>query len=138
MRTKVYVLSALLALGFSTTMPALAEDVGQSERIGVEPLAGRVGQHFTFTCVDFPEPTNYDIVYVVTAGTPDFDPDSVAGRQQKILWRDYASNCYRNGGAFFSQAGPFAPGAYEVRFSTRLYNNDQRSEVATRTKFTVR
>lgn len=127
---------ALLAV--CATGGALAEDVGQNEKIKVDPPAGRVGQRFTLTCIDFPEPAGRDIVYVVTAGSPEVDPDSPAGRQLKILWKDYAVNCYRNGGAFFGTAGPFAPGAYEVRFSTTLYNNDNRAEIATRTAFTVR
>lgn len=135
-KTGLHILATLVwcALGAS----AFAADVGQSEKITVTPAVGKVGEHFVMTCVNFPEPTGRDIVYVVAAGTPDFDVNSPAASQQKILWKDYAANCYRNSGAFYDKAGPFAPGAYEVRFSTTLYNNDGRGEIATRTPFSVK
>ena len=34
--------------------------------------------------------------------------------------------------------GPFAPGKYEVRYMTHLYNNAGRYETSARTAFTVR
>jgi len=46
-------------------------------------------------------------------------------------------NCYR-GGQSLGPVGPFAPGAYEVRFQTTLYNNDKRGEIAARTGFIVK
>lgn len=115
---------------------ALADDVGQGEAVIVAPAQGKVGTRFTLTCKDFPEPTQRDTVYVVTAGTPDVDP--YAAGDVKVLWKDYAANCYRNNGHFFEKAGPFAPGNYEARFATTLYNNDNRIETATRTPFTVK
>ena len=115
---------------------SLAADVGQGEKIIVTPSQGRVGQTFKFKCVDFPQPTNYEVVYVVAAGTPDFDLQSPAARDYKILWQGYATNCFTSG-SFYSDAGPFAPGSYEVRLSSTLYNNDKRGEIATRTVFTV-
>jgi len=117
---------------------ASAADVGQSEKIDVTPPQGKVGTRFTFVCRDFPEPTQRDTVYVVPAGTPDIDPYSSEAADVKVLWKDYAANCYRNKGRFFSTAGPFAPGNYEVRFLTTLYNNDNRLEVSTRTAFSVK
>jgi hypothetical protein len=109
-------------------------DVGQGERIVLNPPTARVGQQIAVTCQDFPQPTGYDKLIVVAAGTPDVDPDTAAGAGIKVLWKDYAANCNK----YKMMAGPFAPGAYEVRFMTRLYNNDQRQEIATRTPFTVR
>lgn len=132
---RVFVSAAALALFLQS---ALAADVGQEEKLAVNPPEGRVGTRFDITCINFPEPTGRDLVFVVPAGTPDVDPESAQGRQIKVLWKDYAINCFRNNGAFFGKAGPFAPGAYEVRFMTTLYNNDNRMEVATRTAFTVR
>lgn len=118
--------------------PVLAQDVGQGEAVVVNPAQGRVGTRFDVTCKDFPEPTSFDTVYIAPAGTPDVDPYSQAARDEKILWKDYAANCYRSQGRFSEKAGPFAPGSYEARFITRLYNNDGRMEVSTRTPFTVR
>ena len=117
---------------------APAADVGQGETIVVIPPQGKVGTRFNFVCKDFPEPANRDSVYVVTAGSPDIDPDAVAAPDVKVLWKDYAASCYRNNGRFFNSAGPFAPGNYEVRFATTLYNNDNRIEISTRTPFSVK
>lgn len=110
------------------------KDVGQGEKILLNPAAARVGQQITITCEGFPQPTSYDKLIVVPSGTPDVDPDSGSGSGIKVLWSNYASNC----NAYANKAGPFAPGAYEIRFMTRLYNNDGRQEIATRTPFTVR
>ena len=35
------------------------------------------------------------------------------------------------------EVGPFAPGRYEVRWLTTLYNNQQRLEVGARAQFSV-
>lgn len=126
----------ILALGSAGA--ALAADVGGGERIGVDPAQGRVGTRFTITCVDFPEPATSDMVYIVPAGTPDINPNAASAGQPRILWKSYASSCYANGGNFYEKAGPFAPGSYEVRYATTLYNNDNRFEISTRTAFMVR
>jgi len=39
--------------------------------------------------------------------------------QTKLVYSAYAMNCYH----VPLTAGPFAPGAYEVRFMTHLYSN---------------
>jgi len=113
-----------------------AKDVGGDEKVVVQPAQGKVGTRFNVLCKNFPEPTSRDLVYIVAAGTPDVDPMSAEGQQEKILWKDYAVNCFHTG-RFLFPAGPFAPGTYEVRFVTTLYNNDQRGEIATRSTFTV-
>lgn len=117
---------------------AHAADVGQNEKIEVTPAQGRVGMRFELVCKDFPEPASGDMVYVVPAGTPDIDPASPTSGDAKVLWKDYAANCYTGKGHFYSKAGPFAPGNYEARFSTDLYNNDHRKDTATHTAFSVR
>ena len=109
-------------------------DVGQGEKLVLDPPQLRVGQTVTVTCTDLPQPTNWDMIYVVKAGSPDLDPGSAAGSGVKALSQVYASNCMTGILTF----GPFAPGSYEIRFYTRLYNNDGRQEIATRTKFAVR
>jgi hypothetical protein len=35
------------------------------------------------------------------------------------------------------EAGPFSPGAYEVRWLTTLYNNEQRFEIGARGRFSI-
>lgn len=86
--------------------------------ISLLPAAPRVGQTIRVTCENFPQPTNYDVIIVVPAGTPVMDPARPVD-QTKILWYAYATNCYH----VPLTAGPFAPGQYEVRFMTRLYSN---------------
>ena len=109
-------------------------DVGQGEKLVLDPPKLRVGQTMKVTCTDLPQPTAFDKIYVVRAGSPDVDPESSAGSGIKVLANSYASNCVTG----VMEFGPFAPGSYEVRFYTRLYNNDNRQEISTRTKFTVR
>jgi hypothetical protein len=105
------------------------------EKIVLTPPNLRVGQQTSVSCIDFPNPTSRDELIIVTAGTPDVDINNFARRGEiKILWKDYAANC----GRYPMKAGPFAPGNYEIRFMTQLYNNDGIAEVATRTAFTVR
>jgi hypothetical protein len=69
-----------------------------------------------------------DELVVVEAGAPD---DGSA----QVLARGYTENeLYREAGF---EIGPFAPGTYEVRWMTTLYNNDGRLEVGARARFTV-
>jgi hypothetical protein len=100
--------------------------------ISLIPAAPRVGQTIRVTCENFPQPSNYDEIIVVPAGTPVMDPARQVD-QTKIIWYAYAMNCYH----VPLTAGPFAPGAYEVRFMTRLYNNAGVSELKATTAFRV-
>jgi hypothetical protein len=104
------------------------------ERMTVTPALGRVGQIITFGCSEFPDPTTFDLLVVVPAGTPEMDPGR-SREDTKIVWSDYAMNCKRAGSI---KGGPFAPGRYEIRFVTMLYNNEHRYEVRTRTPFSIR
>jgi hypothetical protein len=114
--------------------PAAGGDVGQGEKIVIKPASLRVGQTAKVTCTDYPNPTSYDKLVVVPAGSPNVDPDSPTGSGIQVLWFTYASNCNK----YDMTIGPCAPGQYEIRFMTRLYNNDGRQEISTRTPFTVR
>ena len=102
-------------------------------RIVLEPAAPRVGQAIRVTCEGFPEPSSFDKLVVVPAGTPVMDPDRPVD-QTKVVGYAYARNCFQAPVQF----GPFAPGAYEVRFMTRLYNNAGVSELHAMTAFRVR
>lgn len=110
--------------------PTLGPVVGRAERVMVAPAVAQVGQRLAVTLQNFPQPNN-DRLLVVTAGTPDTEQEQ--GR----------------GGVLFQQSiysvpaqpieiGPFAPGQYEVRYLTTLYNNERRYEVSARTAFSVR
>ena len=104
----------------------------------VTPPAGRVGQIFTINCVNFPDLANagYDKLVIVPAGTPVMNPDGPR-EQTKSLWIRYAKlSC----GQGVIEAGPFAPGAYEVRWMTKLYNNEEpiRFELKATAAFTIR
>jgi hypothetical protein len=112
---------------------AQAKDVGQGETITLTPPNLHVGETAKVTCNNFPNPTSMDELIVVAAGTPDVDPKTPQGSGVKVLWKNYALNC----NAYVNTIGPFAPGAYEIRDLTTLYNNDNRREIATRTAFSV-
>ena len=115
--------------------PVPEPDAGPDPSIVISPRSGRVGQRFTITCVNFPQENSYDKLVVVHAGTPVMDPTRSA-EQTKVLWSTYGNNCGDAG----REAGPFAPGAYEVRWMSTLYNNDQpaRYEMKAMTPFTIR
>jgi hypothetical protein len=115
--------------------PAADSDTGETPpgKMLLEPAAPRLGQTIRITCDNFPQPTSFDKIVVVPAGTPVMDP-SRAVDQTKVIWYEYATNCFHGP----VQAGPFAPGAYEVRFMTTLYNNAGVSELHATTSFRVR
>jgi hypothetical protein len=117
----------------AATAPAKV-DVGQGEKIVLDPPQLKVGQTTNVTCPDMPSPSSYDKLEVVKAGSPDVDPSTAEGSGVKVLWYSYASSCNAN----VLTMGPFAPGKYEIRFYSTLYNNDNVLEIATRTAFSVR
>jgi hypothetical protein len=115
------------------TQPADGDDADAiAGRIVLVPAAPRVGQAIRVTCEDFPQPSSYDKLVIVPAGTPVMDPDRPPD-QTKAVWFAYALTCFHQP----VQAGPFAPGAYEIRFMTRLYNNAGVNELHAMTGFRV-
>jgi hypothetical protein len=104
-----------------------------AEKIVLDPTAPRVGQTIIVTCENFPEPSTFDILMVVPAGTPVIDPTGRPIDQTKMVSFGYAMNCAR----LPQRVGPFAPGAYEIRFMTRLYNNTGVLELHAKTGFRV-
>ena len=114
---------------------APADDPASDYIIGVSPAAARVGQTISFDCSSLPQGSSYDMLVVVPAGTPNMAPNR-AREETKIVWNSYAANC--NSGPL--KGGPFAPGAYEVRWMSTLFNNDSggRYELKAKTAFTVR
>ena len=116
-------------------VPQPAGDDDQSEySVTVTPPAGRIGQMFQFGCVNIPTESGYDQLVVVAAGTPVMDPTRNRD-QTRVLWYTYTNQCPNN-----PKAGPFAPGSYEVRWMSTLFNNDspKRYEMKAKTVFTVR
>jgi hypothetical protein len=124
---------AKLALLRAHPTASAAADEPSAGKIVLLPAAPRVGQTIRITCENFPEPTNADEIIVVPAGTPVMDPSRPVD-QTKVLYFAYALNCYH----LPLTAGPFAPGAYEVRFMTRLYSNAGVSELRGTAGFWVR
>lgn len=116
----------------AATVPAKG-DVGQGEKIVLDPPQLKVGQTTNITCPNMPSPSSYDKLEVVKAGSPDVDPGTAEGSGVKVFWNVYAANC----NAYVLTMGPFAPGKYEIRFYSTLYNNDNLLEIATRTAFSV-
>ena len=102
-------------------------------QIVLTPATPRVGQAIRATCENFPEPTNYDKLVVVPAGTPVMDPDKPVDMTKVVSWF-YAKNCFSAPVTF----PPLAPGAYEIRFMTRLYSNFGVVEMHAMTAFRVR
>lgn len=115
--------------------PPPVPDAGPDPVISIVPPGGRVGQRFTVNCINFPQENSYDKLVIVPAGTPVGDP-SRNREQSGVLWFVYGTGCGMPG----NEAGPFAPGAYEARWMTTLYNNDYpvRYEMKAMTAFTVR
>jgi hypothetical protein len=91
-----------------------------------------VGDEIHLTLAHFPHVTTTDIIIVVPAGTPDtvVDPSGVGTR-------NYATMCVDATNPYACKFGPFAPGTYEVRWLTELYNNQQKYQVGARAQFTV-
>ncbi len=104
-----------------------------TNKVVVKPTVARVGQKFRVSFVNFPDP-DADIFMIVRAGTPDFNPISPPP-ETKPIW--YTTIWKRNNLTDLV-IGPFAPGKYEARYMTKLYNNDGRYETSARTMFSVR
>lgn len=115
-------------------LPEPAPEPETEYAVKVTPPNGRLGQTFKFTCVNLPTSNSYDVLVVVPAGTPVMAPFRNQA-ETGILWRSYTNQCDN-----IQPAGPFAPGAYEVRWMTTLFNNDpdKRYEMKAKTAFSVR
>ena len=118
--------------------PTPMPDAGPDPSVSLTPPNGRVGQRFTVNCVNFPQENSSDKLVIVPAGTPVMDPTR-SREQSGALWSNYGANCSNPGSPGY-EAGPFAPGAYEVRWMTTLYNNESpiRYEMKAMTAFIVR
>ena len=96
----------------------------------VEPATIGVGEQAQLTANDLPPPSSSDMLIVVAAGAP----NSVGTEySEDVLFSSYASNLTYGP----VDVGPLAPGDYEVRWLTKLYNNDNRLEVGARTPLSV-
>jgi len=101
-------------------------------RIIVRSRQMRVGQKMAVSFQGFPETGEGDLVQVVSAGAPDnVQPNS---QGEKPLAFSYLGRWTVDNGW---EIGPFAPGLYEIRWLTTLYNNDRRLEVGARAQFSV-
>ena len=101
-------------------------------KIVVRARQMRVGQKMAVSFQGFPETGESDLVQVVSAGAPDnVQPNS---QGEKPLAFSYLSKWMVDNGW---EIGPFAPGLYEVRWMTTLYNNERKLEVGARAQFSV-
>jgi hypothetical protein len=118
----------------AATPGPVADDTANDYKITITPAAGRVGQQFTPSCGTVPFGTTYDQLVIVPAGTPVTQPGT-ATETSRVLWMSYTPQCTN-----LAKAGPFAPGAYELRWMTSLFNNDspKRYELKAKAPFTVR
>jgi hypothetical protein len=101
-------------------------------KIVLRSPAMRVGQKMLMSFRDFPETGQGDVCVVVAGGAPDAVQPNSQG--EKPLAFTYLSKWQVENGW---EAGPFAPGLYEVRWLTTLYNNESKYEVGARAQFTV-
>jgi hypothetical protein len=101
-------------------------------KIVVRARQMRVGQKMAMSFQGFPETGEGDLVQVVSAGAPDnVQPNS---QGEKPLAFSYLSRWMVDNGW---EIGPFAPGLYEIRWMTTLYNNERKLEVGARAQFSV-
>lgn len=122
---------APVAEGNGTEQPNIVGD--GSNKVIVQPTTARVGQKFKVSFSNFPDP-NTDVFLVVRAGTPDFNPVSPPVGVKPLDFH----YIYNRENLTDQMVGPFAPGNYEARYMTKLYNNDGRYETSARTMFSVR
>jgi hypothetical protein len=97
--------------------------------ITVKPESPQVGDKIELTLERFPHLTTMDLIVIVPSGSP----DSTGANSGATTWA-YATLCQNTAAC---SLGPFAPGTYEVRWLTQLYNNQQKYQVGARTQFTV-
>jgi hypothetical protein len=124
--------------------PAQAQPQQQGGQDELGPVVGdgkirvqnsmRVGQKMTASFTDFPDPGDGDQLVVVAAGAPDNVTSNSSG--EKPLSFTYANNRWIIDNGW--EIGPFAPGRYEIRWLTTLYNNEKKLEVGARAQFSVR
>jgi hypothetical protein len=103
---------------------ALGPVVGKGV-ITATPDPAEVGDKITLTFANFPKSVGgSDELIVVPVGTPD-------------TAYNIGSSFTQNLAAGSDVVGPFAPGTYEARWLTTLYNNQNKMQVGARTQFTV-
>lgn len=126
--------AAQLEGGVPDAPPAPPDPEPPAYSFTISPRAGRVGQEFTVSCASLPVGSG-DQIAVVPAGSPVMSPNRHP-QESKVIWGDYTANCASRD----LKGGPFAPGAYEARWMTILFNNDRggRFEMKAMVPFTVR
>jgi hypothetical protein len=116
--------SAVFVSASNADPAALGPVVGKGI-ITATPNPAEVGGQITLTFANFPkEVGGYDELIVVPVGTPDSA-------------HNFGSSFRRNLSDGNDIVGPFAPGTYEARWLTTLYNNESTLQVGARTQFTV-
>lgn len=121
--------------GMQSQAPGQGQDLGPvvgDGKIIVRARQMRVGQKMSVSFQDFPETGQGDVVQVVAAGAPDNVQPSSSG--EKPLAFTYLGKWQVENGW---EIGPFAPGLYEIRWLTTLYNNESKHEVGARAQFSV-
>jgi hypothetical protein len=116
--------SAIFVTAANADPAALGPVVGKGV-ITATPSPAEVGDQVTLTFANFPKTVGeLDGLIVVPAGTPDSAYNIGSSFRQNLAQGS-------------DKVGPFAPGTYEARWLTMLYNNDRKMQVGARTQFTV-
>jgi hypothetical protein len=127
-RSRLPLFGAMLACSMILAVAASADPLGPVVGKGIitaTPSPAEVGDKVTLTFSNFPKSVgDLDELIVVPAGTPDSAYNIGSSFKQNIA-------------AGSDVVGPFAPGTYEARWLTMLYNNDRKMQVGARTQFTV-
>ena len=107
--------------------PQLGPVVGKGI-MSATPTAVDVGEQVTISFTKFPKLGQFDELDIVPAGTP----DSATGTGRVAMY--YFNMIALDTGA---KVGPYAPGTYEARWLTSLYNNKNQMQIGARVQFTV-
>lgn len=110
-----------------------ADDTASEYKILVTPSAVRIGQIVSFDCSGLPQGNSYDQLVVVPSGTPEMAPNR-SREDSKVVGAGYVATCPSGP----IKLGPFAPGSYEVRWMSTLFNNESRYEMKAKSVFIVR
>jgi hypothetical protein len=113
--------------GGTAGAPALGPVVGRGIMTAT-PAAVDVGEQITISFAKFPKLGPFDQLVVVPAGTPDSASSTgpIAAYYFNMIALDTGA-----------KVGPFAPGTYEARWLTTLYNNKGQVQIGARVQFAV-
>ena len=101
-------------------------------KLSIEPSTPRVGQTIKVRFAEMPNPSTYDTVIIVAAGSPMSTGTTIS---ENVLKMTYIANQYTIDNGW--EVGSLPPGAYEARWLTTLYNTQNHLELGAKFAFQV-